>query len=31
MTTLDLFEYLNKLGLADQVHLRNDSQIVYYH
>lgn len=31
MTTLDLYNYLNKLGLADQVHLRGKDQIVYYH
>lgn len=29
--TTDLFNYLNKLGLADQVHLRNNNQMVFYH
>lgn len=31
MTVIDLFDYLNRLGLADQIHLRNNNQIVYYH
>lgn len=31
MTIIDLFDYLNRLGLADQIHLRNNEQIVYYH
>lgn len=31
MTTSSIFEYLNKLGLADQVHFRNDEQIMFYH
>lgn len=31
MTVLNLYEYLNKLGLADQVHLRGEEQIVFYH
>ena len=31
MNTLELFNYLNKLGLADQVHLRSGGEIVYYH
>ena len=31
MKTSDIYEYLNKLGLADQVHLRKGDQIVFYH
>jgi hypothetical protein len=31
MKTTDIFNYLNKLGFADQVHLRNNDQIVFYH
>jgi hypothetical protein len=31
MTVLDLYEYLNKLDLADQVHIRGVDQIVFYH
>ena len=31
MTVIDLFDYLNRLGLADQIHLRNNEQMVYYH
>ena len=31
MTVLDLYEYLNKLDLADQVHIRGIDQIVFYH
>jgi hypothetical protein len=31
MKTTDIFNYLNKLGLADQVHLRNNEQIIFYH
>lgn len=31
MTVIDLFDYLNRLGLADQIHLRNNEQIVFYH
>lgn len=31
MKTTELFAYLNKLGLADQVHFRNNNQIVFYH
>lgn len=27
----ELFRYLRALGLADQVHLRNDNQVVFYH
>lgn len=29
--TTEIFDYLNKLGLADQVHLRNNNQMVFYH
>ena len=31
MGTLELFEYLNKLKLADQVHMRDNEEIVFYH
>lgn len=31
MKLTELFEYLNKIGLAHQVHLRDNTQIVFYH
>jgi len=31
MGTLELFDYLNKLNLADQVHIRQNDEIVFYH
>lgn len=31
MKATEIYSYLNKLGLADQVHLRKDNQIVFYH
>ena len=31
MKVTELFEVLNKLGFADQVHLRDNHQIVFYH
>lgn len=31
MKVTEIYKYLNKLGLADQVHLRNGNQIVFYH
>lgn len=31
MKLTEFFEILNRLGLADQVHLRDGDQIVFYH
>lgn len=31
MKATKVFNYLNKLGLADQAHLRRENQIVFYH
>lgn len=31
MKMTELYIYLNKLGLADQVHFRNGNQVVFYH
>lgn len=31
MKVTEIFNYLNKIGLADQIHLRNNNQIVFYH
>lgn len=28
---MQLYVYLNKIGLADQIHLRNEEEIVFYH
>lgn len=31
MKATKVFNYLNKLGLADQAHLRRENQVVFYH
>lgn len=31
MKLTEIFRYLNKLGLADQIHLRVGNQVVFYH
>lgn len=31
MKATELFAQLNRLGLADQAHLRNNNQVVFYH
>lgn len=31
MNALEIFKYLNRLHLADQVHVRDGDQMVFYH
>lgn len=31
MKATEIYTYLNKVGLADQVHLRKGNQMVFYH